>query len=202
VQFNIFLNNEEINVEFVKNRRIKHSYLKIIDEKNLRVKGNCFFTLNDAKEFIHSKSGWIQKHINAIKNKKIASDEFFYLGKKYTIVTFHEIMGQKIENLDEFYRKKAKNLIPKIVEEYSAEMQLFPSSLKFRKNKSRWGSCSFKNSINLNIYMMKLPYEAIEYIVIHELAHIKHKNHSRQFWYMVEQYNPDYKNVEKLLKQY
>lgn len=202
MQFNIFLNNEEINVEFVKNRRIKHSYLKIIDEKNLRVKGNYFFTQNDAKEFIYSKSGWIQKHILAMKNKKIAANEFFYLGKKYTFDSFDEIMGQKIEDLDEFYQKKAKNIIPNIVEEFSHEMQLFPSSLKFRKNKSRWGSCSFKNSINLNIYMMKLPYEAIEYIVVHELAHIKHKNHSRHFWDLVEQYNPDYKNVEKLLKKY
>lgn len=202
VQFNIYLNNEEINVEFIKSRKIKHNYLKIIDEKNLRVKGNCFFTQNDAKAFIYSKSGWIEKHIKQIKSKKISSNEFFYLGNKYTHKSFEEIMGKSIENLDEFYKDKANKIIPNIVSEYSDIMQLYPNSLKFRKNKSRWGSCSFKNSINLNIYMMKLPYEAIEYIVVHELAHIKHKNHSKVFWDLVEKYNPDYKKIEKILKKY
>ena len=198
MQFNILLNNEEINVEFIKNRRIKHSYLKILDEKNLRVKGNYFFTVNDAKEFIYSKSSWIQKHITHIKNKKISQDEFYYLGKKETFENF----DKNIDNIDEFYRNNAKEIIPSIVEKYSQLMNLHPSSLKFRKNKSRWGSCSFSNNINLNIYLMKLPLEAIEYVVVHELAHIKNKNHSKNFWDLVEQFKPDYKTTEKILKMY
>lgn len=198
MQFNIFLNNEEIKVEFIKNKRIKHSYLKILDEKNLRVKGNSFFTINDAKEFVLSKSSWIQKHISNIKNKKISQDEFYYLGRKYSLKTF----DVEIINLDEFYANKAKEIIPKMVEKYSEQMQLYPATLKFRKNKSRWGSCSYKNNINLNIYLMKLPLEAIEYVIVHELAHIEHKNHSKMFWNLVEKYKSDYKLTEKTLKKY
>ena len=198
MEFKINIHEQEINVLFIKNRRLKHSYMKILDENTIRVKGNLFFTKNDAKEFIHSKSEWIVKHISRLKNKKIDSNEFYYLGEKCVLENFDE----KISDIDEFYRKKAKEIIPNIVEQYSHEMQLFPNSLKFRKNKSRWGSCSFSNNINLNIYLMKLPLVAIEYVVIHELAHIKQKNHSKQFWNLVLKYCPDYKNCEKMIKNY
>ena len=198
MEFKINLNDEQINVLFIKKARLKHSYMKILDEKNIRIKGNLFFTKNDAKEFIYSKSEWIQKHISRLKNKKISSNEFYYLGKKCILGNFEE----KIDDLDEFYRKKAKETIPKIIDIYSQQMGLFPKSLKFRKNRSRWGSCSRTNNINLNILLMKLPLEAIEYVVVHELAHIKHKNHSRRFWNLVEEIMPNYKSIEKIIKTY
>ncbi len=198
MEFKILINNEEINVLFIKNRRLKNSYMKILDDKNIRIKGNLFFTQNDAKEFIYSKSAWIQKHITKLKNKKLFENEFFYMGEKYTFETFNE----KIENIDDFYREKSQESIPKIVEEFSHKMQLYPKSIKFRKNKSRWGSCSFSNNINLNIYLMKLPLEVIKYVVVHELAHIKHKNHSKNFWDLVSLHMPHYKSCEKMIKCY
>ncbi|RDX33955.1 M48 family peptidase [Arcobacter sp. HD9-500m-PIT-SAG02] len=198
MQFKIAIGDNEINVLFEKKARLKHSYIKILDEKNIKIKGNFFFTKNDAKKFIHSKSQWIEKHITHLKSKKLSEDEFFYMGEKYIRRDFKE----KFISLDEFYRQKAQELIPSIVKQYSEQMQLYPQSLKFRKNKSRWGSCSYTNNINLNIYLMKLPLEAIEYVVVHELAHIKHKNHSRAFWNLVGQYLPQYKNIEKLIKNY
>ena len=172
MQFKIAIGDNEINVLFEKKARLKHSYIKILDEKNIKIKGNFFFTKNDAKKFIHSKSQWIEKHITHLKSKKLSEDEFFYMGEKYIRRDFKE----KFISLDEFYRQKAQELIPSIVKQYSEQMQLYPQSLKFRKNKSRWGSCSYTNNININIYLMKLPLEAIEYVVVHELEHIKHKN--------------------------
>jgi len=198
MEFKIAIGDDEINVLFEKKARLKHSYMKILDENNIKIKGNFFFTKNDAKEFIHSKSQWIQKHITHLKSKKLSENEFFYMGKKYIREDFEETFV----NLDEFYRQKAQELIPSIVDKYAEQMQLYPQSLKFRKNKSRWGSCSFSNNINLNIYLMKLPLEAIEYVVVHELSHIKHKNHSRAFWSLVSYYLPQYKRAEKLMKNY
>ena len=81
-------------------------------------------------------------------------------------------------------------------------MSLYPSNLKFRNNKGRWGSCSYKNSISLNINLMKFPLSVIEYVIIHELAHIKHKNHSKFFWDLVEVFCPKYKDEEVLLKSF
>jgi len=198
MEFIVKLGAHDVNVLFEKKARLKHSYMKILDEKNIKIKGNFFFTKNDAKDFIQSKSQWIQKHITHLKSKKLSENEFFYMGKKYIREDFEETFV----NLDEFYRQKAHELIPSIVEKYAEQMQLYPQSLKFRKNKSRWGSCSFSNNINLNIYLMKLPLEAIEYVVVHELAHIKHKNHSRAFWSLVAYYLPQYKRAEKLMKNY
>ncbi len=198
MEFIVKLGAHDVNVLFEKKARLKHSYMKILDEKNIKIKGNFFFTKNDAKDFIQSKSQWIQKHITHLKSKKLSENEFFYMGKKYIREDFEETFV----SLDEFYRQKAHELIPSIVDKYAEQMQLYPQSLKFRKNKSRWGSCSFSNNINLNIYLMKLPLEAIEYVVVHELAHIKHKNHSRAFWSLVAYYLPQYKRAEKLMKNY
>jgi len=69
-------------------------------------------------------------------------------------------------------------------------------------NKTRWGSCSAKNTISLNYYLAKLPESLIEYVVVHELAHIKEKNHSAKFWNLVEKYLPDVKKRRKLLREY
>ncbi len=82
-------------------------------------------------------------------------------------------------------------------------MKLFPTSIKYRKNKNTWGgSCNYKNGLNFNTLLSKFPLEVIEYIVIHELAHIKHKNHSKEFWNLVYYYCQDYKNREKLLRSF
>ncbi len=198
MEFIVKLGTHDVNVLFEKKAKLKHSYMKILDAENIKIKGNFFFTKKDAKAFIESKSEWIQKHITHLKIKQLSSDEFFYMGVKYTKGNFHE----SFIDVDEFYKKKAQEIIPSIVDRYANEMQLYPKSLKFRKNKSRWGSCSFSNNINLNIYLMKLPLEAIEYVVVHELAHIEHKNHSREFWKLVSYYLPEYKRAEKLIKNY
>ncbi len=81
-------------------------------------------------------------------------------------------------------------------------MQLFPTSIKYRKNKRTWGSCNFKNGLNFNTLLVKFPLEVIEYVVIHELAHIKYKNHSKDFWNLVYKYCSDYKKREETLKSF
>jgi predicted metal-dependent hydrolase len=87
-----------------------------------------------------------------------------------------------------------------MVEKYSNIMNLYPSSINYRKNKRTWGSCSHKNDLKFNTQLCKFPKSVAEYVVIHELAHIKHKNHSRKFWDLVSIYCPDYKQRENLLK--
>jgi predicted metal-dependent hydrolase len=78
-------------------------------------------------------------------------------------------------------------------------MQLFYTHVGFRKTKSRWGSCSHKNSLSFSTNLAKTDPHFIEYVVVHELAHIKHKNHSKEFWNEVEKFLPDYKIRKKLI---
>lgn len=97
--------------------------------------------------------------------------------------------------------KSAKEILPKRVEYYSSLMNLKPTSVKITKAKKRFGSCSGKNGICFSCYLMLYPMEAVDYVVVHELAHIKHHDHSKEFYDLIKRYMPDYKKREKLLKQ-
>lgn len=97
-------------------------------------------------------------------------------------------------------RQKAKAYLPQRVAYYSNIMGVSPTRITITGAKTRFGSCSPKNSISFSYYLMQYPPRAIDYVVVHELAHIRHHNHSKQFWALVEQYMPDYKIRRKLLK--
>ncbi len=94
----------------------------------------------------------------------------------------------------------AKEYLPKAVEYYGNLMGLKPTSVKITSAKGRFGSCSGKNGICFSYRLMMYEKEAIDYVVVHELAHIKHHNHSASFWKLVEKYMPDYKERRRLLK--
>lgn len=89
-----------------------------------------------------------------------------------------------------------------LLNSFSQKYFLEYTSIKFRDMKSRWGSCSFKNGISLNIHISRLPIELIEYILIHELAHTKIKNHSKEFWNFLETLLPNSKYLDKSLNSF
>ena len=80
-------------------------------------------------------------------------------------------------------------------------MQLTPSAVKINSAKTRFGSCSAKNSLNFSCRVMIYPPEIIDYVIVHELAHIKHHNHSRAFYALIAEFSPDYKERILFLKE-
>lgn len=99
-------------------------------------------------------------------------------------------------------RREAKHHLPRRLD-YLADTYGFTySSLRFTHASSRWGSCNNKQAISLNIGLMKLPFELIDYVLIHELSHTKHLNHSTSFWDEVARADPEYKQHRKQLKLY
>ncbi len=104
--------------------------------------------------------------------------------------------------IENFYKHKAEEIIIPMVEEQAQIMSLYPTAISFRKTKRQWGSCSSKNRLSFNTGLIKLPLDVIQYVIVHELAHIKHKHHQKSFWKEVERYSPNYKKLEQKLKEY
>ena len=95
---------------------------------------------------------------------------------------------------------RAKAYLPKRTMEYAAIMGVEPTGIRITSARTRFGSCSSVNGICYSWRLMQYPKAAVDYVVVHELAHILHKDHSREFYRTVEQYLPDYRERRKLLK--
>ena len=97
---------------------------------------------------------------------------------------------------------QAKRLLPERVATYAAEHGFVYRSLSMKPLQSRWGSCSSTNDLVLNTYLIQLPWQLIDYVIVHELAHTKHHHHKATFWEEVSRVLPDYKKRRQLLKKF
>lgn len=131
------------------------------------------------ERFIEKHQGWLDRHLQNYRAQK-----------QYT--------SAEMEDL----RRKAKEILPKKVAYYAALMGVQPTALKITSARTRYGSCSGKNSINFSLFLMEKSERAIDYVVVHELAHIKQHNHSPAFYQEIEKILPDYKERIKELKKY
>lgn len=168
-----------MNYKIVRAKR-KTVSLSISDELEIVVRAPYFVSSAEIDRFVLSNKKWIEK---AVEKKKAQL-------KKYSLSD------------DEVNRliTMAKRVIPQRVEYYSKLMSLTPTGIKITQAKKRFGSCSSRNSLCFSCYLMLYPMEAIDYVVVHELAHIKHHNHSSDFYNLIKNYMPDYKECEKFLK--
>ncbi len=135
-------------------------------------------------EFIISKSDWIKKHLalNAEKNKQLEDEEMF--------------------SADEVSRmaEKALKIIPERVKYYSELIGVTYGRITIRNQKTRWGSCSAKGNLNFNCLLVKTPPEVLDAVVVHELCHRKHMDHSKQFYEEIYKVFPEYKKWDRWLK--
>lgn len=98
-------------------------------------------------------------------------------------------------------RAAAKAALPDKVARYARLMGVEPTRVTVTQARTRFGSCSGKNAVSFSCYLMRYPEAAIDYVVVHELAHIRHHNHSAAFWAEVEKWLPDYRKRRALLKE-
>ena len=102
----------------------------------------------------------------------------------------------------EIWRKEAKEYLPKRVKALAIDHDFNYQKLTIKNTKSRWGSCSFDNNINLSLHLMRISNELIDYVILHELVHTKVKNHSSKYWETLEKHCPNSKILDKELKKY
>lgn len=185
----------------------------------------------EVKDFLRKKQRWIWKHYSRLKvhnarrdyfHEKISRGEGLYLGNWYPLklyqarafgvnVTNQEIQlswrnsGNPVlttEILAKAYRQLAKTyLIPRTwdwADKTSSKVQ----KIFIKNHKSKWGSCSSKSNINLNWHLIFLPEFLVDYLIVHELMHLREMNHSPAYWNWVAKYYPDYKAANKLLNEY
>lgn len=112
--------------------------------------------------------------------------------------------GQKVirEAVEFALRKEAKQYLPLRVELLSKKFGFTYNKVRVKNLKSRWGSCSTQNNINLNIHLMRLPEDLSDYVILHELVHIVHKNHGRHFWNTLDEVSGNGKKWSKEMRQY
>ena len=139
------------------------------------------------KEFIESHKTWIFQKIALIKQKKESKKE---------------LRVPAWDTLSDMEREKIKEKISHRIQYYSKKMQVEYQRVTIRNQKTRWGSCSSKGNLNFNYRLFYLPEELLDYVMVHELAHRRHMNHSPQFWQEVETYCPDYEICRKKLGEY
>jgi len=186
-------------------KQIKKIVMKNLFWINKKLYALKFLSVKNKPQNNHKKIYYIGKSypLKIISNKDnktidIAFKHFsFYVNTplKYSYADFAKA-------LNSFYKTQAIEKITPIVAKHSRTMKVTPAKISFRYAKTRWGSCSSKHNISLNYHLIKLPINLIEYIIIHELAHIVHHNHSKDFWGLVQKYLPDYKEKHKQIKEY
>lgn len=113
-----------------------------------------------------------------------------------------EVQEQLQHLITEILRYEAKNYLPERTQDLANQKGILINQIRVKKVKTRWGSCSSKSNINLSLYLMLLPDELIDYVILHELAHIKHQNHSTAFWNHLEDLLPEAKALDKQLNAY
>lgn len=99
-------------------------------------------------------------------------------------------------------KKQAENLLPQQLKTYAQKYGFKYKSVGVKFLQSRWGSCSTHNDIILNAFLMQLPWRLIDYVLLHELCHTRHHNHSQNFWKELEKIMPEYKTHKKDLKKF
>jgi len=203
--------------------RQKNLYLRIKSNGTIEISTPWHFSQKEALKFLAERENWVcsrlSHNLNYAKNnptKYYDGCKIWFLGKQYTVKLESSLkntlffkddhflfkakdVSKLSVSLDRFYLKKAKEILPPRVELFSSRMGLYPKELKFRRYKTRLGCCSFDNIITLNSHLLRYDMRLIDYVIIHELAHIRHKHHQKPFWKLVEQYEPEWKMLRKQL---
>ena len=106
------------------------------------------------------------------------------------------------EIIENIWRKEAKQYLPRRAKELAIQHNFQYNNISIRNAKTRWGSCSFNNNINLNLHLMRLPNNLIDYVILHELTHTRIKNHSSKFWKLLDSVLNGAKELDKELKKF
>lgn len=170
----IQINGEKIQYKIIKSK-IKNLYIHIKNGEVI-VKIPTRISKKKAKEFVENKAEWILEKVKE-QQKQI----------------------QKEEKIEEQDIQRLAKIIEKQIKKYSEKLQVKPNKVRIRNINYAWGSCSSRKNITINSKLAKKEEKIIEYVVLHEMCHLIHMNHSKEFWKLVENNMPEYKKYKNIL---
>jgi len=215
-----------IEYSFQERNGLKSHYIVVEKNHGVILKGGLVPEAQ-ANKYILKKARWILDRLRLVESVKegdiVTGSRILYLGKKYyTEVYFNDSISEtKIEfnhsrfkvttsgkdtqsdiqqALDAFFREKAAEKITPRVEQWSKKTGINYGLLHFRKQSKRWGSCTPSNNIVINTEAIKLPFSLIDYLIVHELCHVKYKDHSKAFWAEVRKYLRNWKDLDERMR--
>lgn len=215
------------SVIFFKNKRSRTIRLRVKPDKSVVVSYPWFVSSKEASAFVIKNEKWIHDQLlkfesnvskheeGSVINTKLHS-VVFVKGDKNQLRASGNIVNLFLKDFDSaesqlfkenaithIYRYEAKKLLPERLTLLAVKYGFTYSKVSIRNNRRNWGSCSFKNNISLNLQMMKLPDELIDYILLHELVHTVVKNHGPEFWKKLDSItNYRAKELAKQVKKY
>jgi predicted metal-dependent hydrolase len=223
------INNREIEVVVTRKNR-KTISIKISESCEIIICAPLNIDDEKVKEIIKDKEEWVAQSLKQIETKRKENVSFkegiLYLGIRYTLDihkvkhktlkiifdnnTFNIYISESLlekemdvhlkELLTKWYRVQARRIFQERVNYYSSKLKVSPKRMVIKDQKSRWGSCSSKGNINLNYRLIMAPIEIIDYVIVHELCHLVHLNHSKEFWALVKEISPNYLKYKEWLK--
>jgi predicted metal-dependent hydrolase len=221
---------EKIDYQIVRSRKRRKTLMLKIERDGRVVMCVPYHTPErEIDTFFREKLPWIKKKIiekekgpqGAVQCPKefVPGEQFFYLGESYPLELREPGKGRKrlalshgVFSLDSNYAATARDLFVKWykamaleifterVHFYSNKLELYPKEIRISSAKTRYGSCTADNRLFFSYKLVMAPYTQIDYVIVHELAHIKIKNHSKRFWRYMEEVMPEYRKCRKWLK--
>ncbi len=216
-----------MKINVVKSKR-KTCEIRVETDGSVTIKAPNRYTKQMIKTIIADKADWIDQKIELMKaHSKLRPPLSFEIGSTLPIwyedymitlsdrtesyvdlchkrIMINPILAQNSEVIKKEILKLLRVVIKSHlnirVKEWSSVMHLKPNEIRVKLMRSRWGSCSSKENLNFSLNLVLLPKEIVDYIIVHELAHLKEMNHSKQFWKIVEKYYPSYVESRKWLK--
>lgn len=218
-----------MELSYTVQRSTKRRKLTISVERDRRVVVHVpeRMSVEDIRRVVESKRGWIYEKIGHVQKysnlshppgKELVSGESaLYLGRQYRIeivktglseIEFEQRFlipatrtDKQVEALREWYINRAKEEIISRVKLHARDLGVDVSATKIVDNRFRWGSCTLKSNVNLNWRLIKAPMFVIDYVIVHELAHLIEANHTPRFWNIVRTQTPTMEKAKVWLKE-
>lgn len=197
----------------IEKKNNKNLYIRVTSNLEIKITCNYLYSKSSIKKILEDNRKSVEKMLNKQIIKNNANTKYSLLGHEL-IIKYKDVRKPLLEDniltikddkmLDKWYKNTAKEIFKKYLDEayYVFDEKIPYPILKVRSMKTRWGVCNKRdNSVTLNLELIKKDHKYLNYVIVHELSHFVHFNHSKKFWQTVEKYCPEYKKVRKELKE-